>query len=52
MSKWATRRKKSDEPRDWPKLSYELICVILVVAALIYAMINGAGVENSGFGDN
>lgn len=51
VTKWATRRKKSDEPLDRSKFIYEAICVALVAAAIIYAVVNGSGVENSGFGD-
>lgn len=45
VSRWGTKRKD----KDYAKFSYELIALILVVIAIIYAVATGTAPENTGF---
>jgi hypothetical protein len=47
--RWVTKRKTLKAERDIPKLVYELVCVLLVIAAIIYAVVTGTAPDNSGF---
>lgn len=50
-NKWVTKRTKLKDKwnEDPAKVMYEVVCVLLIVAAIIYSVITGTAPDNSGF---
>jgi hypothetical protein len=50
--KWDTKRRTSKvkwKDVDKPKFFYELICVLAIVAMIIYSIYTGTAPDNTGF---
>ena len=51
VPRWGTGKKRSGKWEDVDKVKFffELFCVGLVLAAIVYAAVTGTGPENTGF---